>query len=95
MRAAIKLFLLGLLTFALAFILRRVFFWDVMPVSWDQEPPQTGALEAAFLLLSIENIAAVVSALALVFAAWLLIVRGRLARSLPQRHAAPPANAKE
>jgi len=72
-RGAIKLFFLCLVTFAIAFGMRRMFFWDVRPVSWNQEPPQNGALEAAFLLLSIENIAAVVAVIALVFisAVWI------------------------
>lgn len=71
MRSSIKLLFLGLLTFAAAFGLRRAFFWDVMPVSPDQEPPRT--FEAAYLLLTIENIAAVVAAIGLVFAFTLLI----------------------
>ncbi len=75
MRSSIKLLFLGLLTFAAAFGLRRAFFWDVMPVSPDQEPPRTGALEAAYLLLTIENIAAVVAAIGLVFA-FTLLIRG-------------------
>jgi hypothetical protein len=65
MRAAIRLLLLSVLVFAAAVSARLIFFWDVKPVSWDQEPPQNGALEAAFLLLSIENVAAVVAAIAL------------------------------
>jgi len=74
---AIKLLFLSLATFAAAFVIRRTFFWDVMPVSWDQEPPPTSALETAFLLLSIENIAAVVAAIALVFSAASCIYRWR------------------
>jgi hypothetical protein len=68
-RSAVRLLLLSLASFAVAFALRRIFFSDVKPVSWDETPPQTGALEAAFLLLSIENVAAVVAAIALVFVA--------------------------
>jgi hypothetical protein len=65
--------LLSIVVFAAAFGTRRVFFWDVMPISWDHETPQNGALEMAFLLLSIENTAAVVAAIALavVLALWL------------------------
>ena len=73
LRGVIELFILSAATFAAAFVTRRMLFWDVMPVSWDQEPPQNGALEAAYLLLSIENIAAVVAALALVAAGVLFI----------------------
>ena len=73
-RYAIHLLLLSLASFAVAFALRRAFFWDIKPVSWDYTPPQNGALEAAFLLLSIENISAVVSAIAIVFVTmtWLM-----------------------
>jgi len=68
-RAALKLFVLSLVVLAAAFAVRRMFFWDVMPVSWDQEPQSLWALGAAFLLRSIENISAVVVAIALVVAA--------------------------
>jgi hypothetical protein len=66
-RAALLLLVSSLAVFAVAFALRRAFFWDIKPVSWDNPPPQNGALEAAFLLLSIENVAAIVAAIALVF----------------------------
>jgi len=66
MRAVIKLLLLSLLTFAATFAARRVFFWDVMPVSWSEDPSPTGALMTAYLLLSLENVAAAVAAIALV-----------------------------
>jgi hypothetical protein len=56
--AALKLFVLALIIFAVAFGLRRTFFWDVTPVSWDREPQSLWALGAAFLLRSLENIAA-------------------------------------
>lgn len=82
MRAAVKALLVGLAVFTLAFAARRLFFWDVRPISWDQEPPQNGALEMAFLLLSIENIAGVVTAIALTFVSVLSIERWR--RSHPQ-----------
>lgn len=82
MRAAVKALLVGLAVFTVAFAVRRLFFWDVKPISWDQEPPQNGALEMAFLLLSIENIAGVVTAIALTFVSVLSIERWR--RSRPQ-----------
>jgi hypothetical protein len=44
MRAVIKLMLLSLLTFAATFAARRIFFWDVMPVSWSQDPSPTGCV---------------------------------------------------
>jgi len=72
-RATVKLFVMSLAVFAVAFALRWSFFWDIKPVSWDSDPPQNGSLEAAFLLLSIENIAGVVAAIALIFATILWI----------------------
>jgi hypothetical protein len=66
-RYVLHLLLLSLLSFAAAFALRRAFFWDIKPVSWTDTPPQNGALEAAFLLLTVENVAAVVAAIAAVF----------------------------
>ena len=74
-RSALKLGFAEIAVFALAFAARRLFFADVMPVSWDHEPPQNGALEAAFLLLSIENVAAVVAAIALTLGVALWIKR--------------------
>jgi hypothetical protein len=78
-RTALRLFGFAVIVFAVAFGLRRAFFWDVMPVSWDQEPQSLWALGAAFLLRSLENIAAVVAALTLVAAAALRLIRLRVA----------------
>jgi hypothetical protein len=51
-RSAVRLLLLSLVlsraSVAVAFALRRIFFSDVKPVSWDETPPQNGALEARF-----------------------------------------------
>jgi len=68
-RVSLKIFLLSVLVFAAAFALRRAFFWDVMPVSWDQEPASLWALGAAFLLRSIENVGGAVGLIALAVAA--------------------------
>jgi hypothetical protein len=76
---ALKLFGLALIVFAVAFGLRRTFLWDVTPVSWDQEPQSLWALGAAFLLRSLENIAAVVAGLTLIAAAALRLIRRRIA----------------
>jgi hypothetical protein len=62
-----------------AFGLRRSFFWDVTPVSWDQEPQSLWALGAAFLLRSLENIAAAVAGLTLIAAGALRLIRRRAA----------------
>ena len=77
--AALKLFVFALIVFAVAFGLRRSFFWDVTPVSWDQEPQSLWALGAAFLLRSLENIAAVVAGLTLIAAGALPLIRRRAA----------------
>ena len=77
--AALKLFVLALIVFAVAFGLRRTFFWDVTPVSWDQEPQSLWALGAAFLLRSLENIAAAVAGLTLIAAGALRLIRRRAA----------------
>ena len=77
--AALKLFVFALIVFAVAFGLRRTFFWDVTPVSWDQEPQSLWALGAAFLLRSLENIAAVVAGLTLIAAGALRLIRRRAA----------------
>ena len=65
MGAAFKLAFIGLLTFAAAFALRHMFFGDVMRVSWDQAPVSNASLMMAYLLLSIENVAATVAVIAL------------------------------
>lgn len=82
MRAAVaKLLVLSFAAFAIAFIVRWLFFWDVTPLSWEQKPPHVGVLATAFLLLSIQNIAAVVIAMALASELWLWIVRRRQNRA--------------
>jgi hypothetical protein len=76
---ALKLFVLAVIVFAVAFGLRRAFFWDVTPVSWDQEPQSLWALGAAFQLRTLENIAAVVAGLTLIVAGALRLIRWRAA----------------
>jgi hypothetical protein len=65
-RAAIILTVGSLLIFAAAFVTRRAFVADVTPVSWDQETVSIVTLFMAYLLLSIENIAAAVAVISLV-----------------------------
>jgi hypothetical protein len=79
-RAIIKVRLLGLAVFAAAFLARHIFFLDVRPVSWDYTPPQTWSLQAAFLLLTIENMAAVVAGIAVILLSALYIARLRRLR---------------
>jgi hypothetical protein len=76
-RAAVKLLLLSLVVFAVAFAIRRTFLWDVAPVAWDQPPQSLSALATAFLLRSIENLSGAVAVIALAFA---------LGRTLLLRH---------
>ena len=85
-RYVLHLLLLSLLSFAAAFALRRGFFWDIKPVSWDETPPQNGALEAAFLLLTIENVAGVVAAIAAVFVVVTWVKDHWQARHTPKTH---------
>ncbi len=57
--------LLSAAIFAAALLTRWAFLWDIRPISWDYSPPTSAALDAAFLLLSIENVAAVVAVISL------------------------------
>jgi hypothetical protein len=75
----LKVLVFALIVFAVAFGLRRAFFWDVAPVSWDQEPQSLWALGVAYLLCMLENIAAVVAGLTLTVAVPLRVIRWRAA----------------
>ncbi|MGA2895424.1 MAG: hypothetical protein ABSE22_21385 [Xanthobacteraceae bacterium] len=77
LRGAIDLLLLSVATFAAAFATRWILLWDVMPVSWDYEPPQNGAFEAAYFLLTIQNVAAIIAAIALMGVSALVVQRLR------------------
>ena len=57
MRAALRLLAICAGLWAVSFAIRHVFLADVMPVADAEEPQSTWALEAAFLLTAIENIA--------------------------------------
>jgi hypothetical protein len=66
MRAPFGMLLLSAVIFVAALFTRWMFLWDVQSVSWDYAPPPTNvALDAAFLLLSIQNVAAVVAVISL------------------------------
>jgi hypothetical protein len=65
MRASITLTVASVLTFVAAFVTRHAFFADVAPISWDQEAASALPLLSAYLLLSIENIAAAVAAISI------------------------------
>jgi len=66
MRASIILTVGSVLTFVAAFVTRRAFFADIAPISWDQEAASALPLLSAYLLLSIENIAAAVTAISII-----------------------------
>jgi hypothetical protein len=60
------MFLLSAVIFLAALVTHWMFLWDVRPISWDYGPPPTSAdLDAAFLLLSVQNVAAVVAVISL------------------------------
>jgi hypothetical protein len=70
--------LLSAIIFLAALVTRWMFLWDVRPVSWDYAPPPTSAaLDAAFFLLSIQNVAAVVAVISL---GWLCVLSIRRRR---------------
>jgi hypothetical protein len=73
MRPAIQILLLSAVVFLAAFAVERIFLPGVTAVSWNQEPQSAWALEAAFMLRAIENIAALVMAILviLVTAGWI------------------------
>jgi hypothetical protein len=76
-RTALKFFVLSLAVFGCAFAARRMFFWDVKPVSWAQDSQPVWALETAFLLRSIENLGLAVAVIMLVVALGMWINRRR------------------
>ena len=73
----LKVFVFALIVFTVAFGLRRAFLWDVAPVSWEQEPQSLWALGVAYLLCTLENIAAIVAGLTLTAAVTLRVIRWR------------------
>ena len=77
MSIATVLKVFALIAFAVAFGLRRAFFWNVAPVSWEQEPQSLSALGVAYLLCTVENITAVVAGLALTVGVALRVIRWR------------------
>jgi hypothetical protein len=78
MRSAVKLSFVGMIVFVIAFVLRWAFFFDVKPISWEDAPPPNGILQAAFLLLTIENVSAIAAALALIAAVTIWVRRTKL-----------------
>lgn len=77
MRASFRIFLVSLIAFAAAGLIRRTFFGDVMPLYWDLEQPRSWSLEVAFLLLSIENVGAIMAAVSACFVVAFVLQRHR------------------
>jgi len=73
----LKVFMCALIVFAVTLELRRAFIWDVAPVSWDLEPQSLWALGVAYLLCTLEDIAAIVAGLTLTAAVTLRVIRWR------------------
>jgi hypothetical protein len=67
-RVMLTLLALCAAVFAAAFAVQRIFFSDVVPIAWAEEPQALWAIEGAFLLRAIENIAAIVAAIVLIIA---------------------------
>ena len=80
LRAIIKTVFFGIVIFVAASLARHALFPDVMPVSWDYEPPETWSLQAAFLLLTIENMAAIILGIAAISLTALYVARLRRGR---------------
>jgi hypothetical protein len=67
MRAAITMLALAVAAFAAALALRWAFLWDVVAVPWEEHAQPVWRLEVAFLLRTIENVAAIVGVIVLGF----------------------------
>ena len=72
MRAAVKLLLWSGVTLLITLIPLRIFFSDVKPIAWSEVTQTSIRLQAAFFLLTVENIALFGAALALIamFTLW-------------------------
>jgi H+/gluconate symporter-like permease len=79
----LKLLVLSLATWAAAFAARQALVPNIVPIAWADEPQALWAVEAAFLLRAIENIAAAVTVVALIVLAtgWIERVRRRHQRT--------------
>jgi hypothetical protein len=65
MRSSLLLLLISIGVFAAAFVARMIFLPDVVPIASAEEAQSLWALEAAFLLRALENIAALSAVLVL------------------------------
>ena len=62
----LKLLLLSLAPWAAAFAARQAVVRNIVPVGWADEPQALWAVETAFLLRAVENIAAAVTVVAII-----------------------------
>ena len=94
--AELKVLLTSLAVAGAAFATERMFVPHIVPVAWADEPQPLWAVEAAFLLRAVENIAATLALIAcLVLVArwigrWLRRPASRGARSTRDRRPTPP-----
>jgi hypothetical protein len=86
MRAAVTILLASVAAFLAAKIPLWIFFPDVKPVAWGEEAQSSERLQAAFLLLTVENLAVVgvVIALAAILTLWTCPYATKVARNSEQ-----------
>jgi len=72
MRSTVKILFVTAVTFFATMVLLRMFFSDVKPIAWSDAVQSSARLQLAFFLLTVENIAAFGSAIALIaiFTLW-------------------------
>ena len=74
-RAGLKILAGGLATFAIAFALRHLLVPNVVPVAWADAPQALWAVEVAFLLRAVENVAVFVVLILIVVSGARWVVR--------------------
>jgi hypothetical protein len=57
--SALKIFCLSIAVFAASFAIRHAFLPNVVAIAWAEEPQALWAVEAAFLLRAVENVAVI------------------------------------
>jgi hypothetical protein len=74
---ALRFLLLSLAAWAVAFAVRQAVVPNIVPIAWADEPQPLWAVEAAFLLRAVENIAAAVTVVAIIILVARWIERAR------------------
>jgi hypothetical protein len=92
MRAVVKILFVTAVTFFTTMMLLRMFFSDVKPIAWSDAVQSSTRLQLAFFLLTVENIAALGSAIALIalFTLWARSYRA----GFPERGKCAPISEK-